>query len=250
MKRFATTCDQTNFCHVLALIITDMNIVYKHVCQENGKTYVGATCNDACSDPQKLMMKRWSVHVRNARHGSPYAFHAAIRKYGVNAFEHVVLEICSTAQEAFTREVHWISIECSTADAHGYNMTIGGDRVVLLPELRAQHRDATKAAMARPDVQLRHLTSQRHPATRRAKSDSARQAWSDPAVRERHARARERQEPKFMIEQLERESLNIIATFKSCREASRATGAHRGCIAACIDGKIRHAGGFMWRKKS
>lgn len=84
----------------------------------NGKKYVGQTI----SRPQI----RWSNHKIEARTGSPYAIHRAIRKHGVDNFSFEVIAECI---QPFLDdlEVALIDLYASTTWANGYNMTVGGD---------------------------------------------------------------------------------------------------------------------------
>lgn len=40
---------------------------------------------------------------------------------------------------------------------------------------------------------------------------------------------------------------NIINVFRSIRDAERKTSINRRCIKWCLDGKQKHAGGFVWK---
>jgi hypothetical protein len=86
--------------------------------KNNGKKYVGMTGRN----PET----RWKAHVSAARQGSPFRFHAAIRKYGIDAW--TVEEICTvqTIDEARLKEERLI-IEMKTMDSRtGYNAKPGG----------------------------------------------------------------------------------------------------------------------------
>ena len=57
----------------------------------NGKSYVGQTV--------KTLQARWAEHIRDARKGSPFLFHRAIRKYGVEVFSESLLATAADQQE-------------------------------------------------------------------------------------------------------------------------------------------------------
>ena len=42
----------------------------------------------------------------------------------------------------------------------------------------------------------------------------------------------------------------FIQEFHSMNEAARQTGVNQGNISACINGKLKHAGGFIWKTKT
>lgn len=50
-----------------------------------------------------------------------------------------------------------------------------------------------------------------------------------------------------VVDQLHRETLEVIATFPSIAEASRKTGVHKGGICNTCNGKAQQSGGFKWR---
>ena len=124
------------------------------------------------------MQARWEGHCHAARGGSALVFHKAIRKYGENAFDHVVLEVCSTFSDVTAREIHWIAELHTTIDEHGYNMTHGGEGNLMTDIIREQHRlatsEGTKRSLNQPDIKARHVIANK-------------KAWDSV---ERHVRAR------------------------------------------------------------
>lgn len=70
--------------------------------------------------------RRWDKHVSDAKRGSAFAFHCAIRKHGANAFTHRLLERLSTQAGALRAEMLWIR-ELKSFAPSGYNTTMGGD---------------------------------------------------------------------------------------------------------------------------
>lgn len=74
-----------------------MALVYLLTNLANGKRYVGKT--------KGSLDKRWYNHLADVKKGSPYALHAAIRKYGKGAFQREVLGEYATEEEALAAEV-------------------------------------------------------------------------------------------------------------------------------------------------
>jgi hypothetical protein len=108
-------------------------VIYMHTNRVNGKAYIGQTCNG--------LWTRWRDHVlrafaRDDDHGCP-AFHAAIRKYGPDAFEHVVLETVTSREEANATEIAWIKRR-GTRVVGGYNLAPGGNAKGALESTRAK----------------------------------------------------------------------------------------------------------------
>lgn len=91
--------------------------VYAHT-SPSGKTYVGWT--------SRGWRRRWAQHCFDARRGSIYPFHCAIRKYGPEAFTHAVIATVVSEAEAKALEVEWIA-GLGTLAPGGYNATSGGD---------------------------------------------------------------------------------------------------------------------------
>lgn len=81
----------------------------------NGKIYIGQTSN-----PET----RWKKH-RKADLSSPL-IHRAIRKYGRENFDFVLLEKCDSLELANVREVFWIR-HLGSVSPDGYNLKEGGD---------------------------------------------------------------------------------------------------------------------------
>ncbi|MHB8330789.1 MAG: GIY-YIG nuclease family protein [Candidatus Dormibacteria bacterium] len=96
-------------------------IIYCHT-SPSGKQYIGQT--------KKTMEKRWRAHVRDASykkttaHTSPI-FHAAIRKYGPDAFTHEILDVVFSQEGANIAECVWIE-KRGTVSPGGYNLDRGG----------------------------------------------------------------------------------------------------------------------------
>lgn len=92
--------------------------VYMHTNRINGKAYIGITCNG--------VRHRLFAHESLARHGGNLPFHRAIRKYGIEAFDTVVLAVCNGLDDARKAEREFIAIH-GTFGLNGYNATEGGE---------------------------------------------------------------------------------------------------------------------------
>ncbi len=94
----------------------------------NGKKYVGWT--------DGTFQERWKKHCNLAGLTNPKQLpilHKAIRKYGKAAFSMTLICEAENPEEARKKEMHFIA-EYRTfykwTDAHGYNMTLGGEGAV------------------------------------------------------------------------------------------------------------------------
>lgn len=89
--------------------------VYKHINKINGKIYIGITSQKA--------ERRWGG-------GSKYYtqhFGRAIKKYGWENFEHIIIAENLTKEDACELERLLIKVHDSTNPQKGYNETIGGE---------------------------------------------------------------------------------------------------------------------------
>ena len=84
----------------------------------NGKQYVGLT---------KSLEKRWDAHRRS--NGSAPALHAAIKKYGKEAF--VFTHVCDAFDFEAAQDIErMLIIQHNTKAPNGYNLTDGGEGVI------------------------------------------------------------------------------------------------------------------------
>jgi group I intron endonuclease len=93
-------------------------IVYRITNRVNGKMYIGQTI--------KPLSHRWTNHVVDAKKGSDFLIHKAIRKHGAEAFDVEVLCVCSSEVEMNDRELHYTD-SFNTVMPQGYNMKPGGN---------------------------------------------------------------------------------------------------------------------------
>lgn len=141
----------------------------------NGRCYVGQSVN---------LYDRIRAHHFDSRRGIKALLYNSIRKYGIENFEVTILQLC-TRDQLHEREIHFIK-EYNCVDPKGYNLTCGGDvNVMLIPEIRAKSKAATKLAMSRPDVvaNLRRVWSDPEVLARRR--EQVKRVTADPEVRRR-----------------------------------------------------------------
>ncbi len=156
-------------------------VIYCHTNKVNGKKYVGQT--------RSTMALRWSGHVHAAlkRKDQNY-FCNAIRKHGVDAFVHEVLDVVMTEAGADLAEALWIVQKQSRAPA-GYNLSSGGEspavhettRIKISEswgdsDQRKKRADNIRAALNTPDTHALLVASAKrreaaYPAEVRARLD-------------------------------------------------------------------------------
>ena len=115
-------------------------IVYMHKNKINGKIYIGQTCRP--------------LHLRSGHNGKNYAnqpiFSRAIKKYGWENFEHIVLYCDLTQEEANEKEIELIAKYNTRNRECGYNQRMGGNDLCgdSNPFYGHSHTDATKRIIA------------------------------------------------------------------------------------------------------
>jgi group I intron endonuclease len=95
-------------------------IIYCHVHVETGRRYMGLTT--------RSMERRWSQHLTQSKILKTH-FANAIRKYGLEAFSHEILEVCHDQEVAELAERSWIELFDSTNPEKGFNLAKGGDHI-------------------------------------------------------------------------------------------------------------------------
>lgn len=109
--------------------------VYMHKNKTNGKAYIGQT---VCG-----VFARLGSHESQAKHGSAYPFHKALRMHGRDAFVTSVLAVCDTLPEALRIEQELI-LEYGTFGKGGYNATIGGEGTAGVVPTKARRKAISK----------------------------------------------------------------------------------------------------------
>jgi hypothetical protein len=112
----------------------------------NGKAYIGYT--------GQSIDARFNQHVKAALNGELWAFASAIRKYGIDAWEHQTLETHETKQEAIDAEIRLIAEHQTFIGDHrdkGYNMTRGGEGGKMLEEGYKRISEKLKGTVKTPE---------------------------------------------------------------------------------------------------
>lgn len=104
--------------------------IYMYQNKINNRIYVGQSVD---IEDRKLKHESRAFHDNNTEYNS--IIHKAFRKYGLNNFDFVILELC-LVNELNEKEIYWIEQKNSYYD--GYNATLGGNYRVykkLNPEI-------------------------------------------------------------------------------------------------------------------
>jgi group I intron endonuclease len=128
-----------------------------------GKSYIGS----AISLHDKFYNHLW--HLERGTHRNRKLLNSW-RKHGMEAFSFEILETLENVEHLIEREQHWIKTLNSCANGYNLNPTAGSNlgrefgkeycqtlsnatrKAMADPEVKERHRAATRAAMARPEV--------------------------------------------------------------------------------------------------
>lgn len=164
------------------------------------------------------------------------AIHKAIRKYGENNFEIIVLEECSE-EKLDEREIYWI--DYYDTYNNGYNQTIGGDSFVKRIDRNNIYRLWDDG----------NSVSEIHKITGHNKHNiiyilEGYDSYSSEESRRRGIKVYSKSNSKrvYMYD------INgkYICEFSSITDASKKTNTSHGDISACIHGRQKSANNYMW----
>jgi len=191
---------------------------------KSGRRYIGLT--------SKKWQRRWSEHLSKARNwllekNHENHWYNALIKYGPDSFDHEVLQVCSSLEEANAAEKYWIELYDTTHQLRGFNTSRGGEHVphpvknpwerpeyiekakqnnnirhcltpearakqiasLNTPESRAKRSQKTRESMASPETQLKRAVMRANPEYGKKISDSLKSSLASVEARENMSRA-------------------------------------------------------------
>ncbi len=127
--------------------------IYAHINKINGKIYIGQTCRD--------VNRRWAngLGYKGNNH-----FNNAIKKYGWDNFEHIVLFDDLSQEMANIIEEYLIKKYDTTNKKHGYNMRSGGSNLCGSdnPNYGRKHSEESKEIISKK-AKIRFSNKENHP---------------------------------------------------------------------------------------
>lgn len=189
----------------------------------NGKIYIGKT--------ESSIEKRFSEHCKDAfsRGKEKRPLYAAMRKYGIHNFQ---IELIEETNNPCEREIYWI--EKKQAFKYGYNATVGGDGrsyldrdLIIKTYLEVQSIKKT-SEICHCDERSIHNILLNNDISIISKQEINRTRFGK------------------MIGQYSKDG-NLLATFSTINDASKAIGKSRAHISECANGKRKSAYGFIWK---
>ena len=200
--------------------------IYKHTNKINGKIYIGQTCQK----PEY----RWN-HGEGYK-GSP-RFYSAIQSYGWENFEHEILFINLTFEEANKLEYFLIKKYKSNELQYGYNLESGGSKNHIASE--ETKKKQSEAALNRPIVTEKTKQKLSKNGKGLVRTQETKQKLKEASIKreqekKEHNRKRERKV----------KCINTQQVFDSCRQAADWCGlvGTSGIASVCRNGKQKTAG--------
>ena len=224
--------------------------IYVHINKTNGKKYFGQTKQD--------LRQRF-------RNGEGYKnspkFYEAIKKYGWDGFEHILLFDGLTLEEANKKEEELIKEYDTINDKNGYNIAYGGDNHDISEETVRKILEAKQKQVDRYNKDGVYIDSfdnakvagkilNINPSGIYACCNGIRMSaggyiWkyhSDKSVITEYENTRLKK-----VVQIDRYKLEIINSFNSMSEASKNTGVNVNSIRLCCNKELKTAGNYIWR---
>ncbi len=101
--------------------------IYKITNLLNNKIYIGQTNN---------FNLRIQQHKSAAKHKAYALVDKIIKKYGIDNFTYSIIETCDSQAEANYQEIWNIFIQCSLVAELGYNIALGGNKLIHTSEMK------------------------------------------------------------------------------------------------------------------
>lgn len=184
--------------------------VYKHINKVNGKVYVGIT--------KQKPEDRW----KNGNGYNGLYFERAIKKYGWDGFEHIIVCENLSKTDACTMEQLLIKALRTTDPKYGYNQTVGGDGGGMAGK---HHTTATKNKISKSMQKC--FFSEAH----RKNISLSKKGTNHP-------------QSKAVLQYTK--NGEFVKKWAYMNEAAQSLGLSKGNISNACLGRTKSCGGFIW----
>lgn len=213
--------------------------VYVHVNKINNKKYVGITSQNPSL--------RWGGNgFRYTRDRHP-KFNSAIKKYGWDNFEHIILEKELSYEEAITKEKYYIKLYDSFNN--GYNSTLGGEGTI-----GHEPWNKSKNQIYNENTLLKMSESKKGNTYRRGKKCTDEQKVR---ISESHkglvsgfkGRKHKDESNALQSKPVGQYTMDgeLIKVYYGANKAAKETGLNQSKITLVCQGKRNQTGGFKWK---
>ena len=215
-----------------------MYTVYKHTNKLNNKVYIGITSRKAVS--------RWG------RDGCNYVtsphFYSAICKYGWDNFDHDILYIGLTKEDACAKEIELITYYNVDNPKFGYNMTSGGDCPVMSVESRKKLSNSmlgNKNGLGKPCSKEKAEKISKAQIGKIVSDETKRKQSKD--AQNRHIPCSEEKRKHLQDSYPHMRSVYCVETdtvYKSVQFCARELNLHASLVSKVCRGKLKTTGGY------
>lgn len=214
-----------------------MCYVYCHTLKQDGRKYIGITSQEPNA--------RW-------RNGDGYKgsthFKHAIDKYGWDAFEHSILQICETREEAYEYEKKYIKEYNTTDENFGFNLQSGGIdpqqhwSSIEKTASRQRGRKRTGDQLKRYQEHARAIGKAR---TGIPRSEETKRKISQTQTGKKYGEETKQKLREAFSQPVLCVELNEV--FPSMTAAAQHFGLSKSSISSVIRGRNKTAGGYHWK---
>lgn len=213
--------DERNYC------------VYVHINKINGKRYYGLTRQEPAERWRNGKGYKGSTHFENA-----------IKKYGWENFDHIVLMNNLTKEEACAAEKNLIEAYQTQDERYGYNLESGGEAPTHSQETKEKLRQIFSGRTFSEETLLRMKEAARkrggHTWSEESKEKIRKTKTGHPVSEETRTKLKKASsKPVKCIE------LNIV--FPSMKEAAEYFNGCKATVCAVINGRNKTAYGYHWQ---
>lgn len=216
-------------------------IVYMHI-SPNNKKYIGITCQS----PERRWRNDGKGYIYN-----PY-FWNAIKKYGWDNFEHVILFDELSKEEAERKEIELIEYYNSNNCEYGYNLSSGGEsgskgykyteeQKIHMSEVHKGEKNGMYGKTHTEEAKYKNMIAH------------LKENLSDDTIYKMSIAKKGKKRSKDSIEKQIKSITNKVIcvetskVYNGTKEAGKLNNIDPSCISKVCRGERKTAGGFHWR---
>ena len=233
------------------------NCIYMYTNKVNGKHYVGQA---------KDFLERKRTHIKSSynKKNKDYnvPFHRAIRKYGIENFDAIILKENLTKDEMNYWEDYYIELfDLYANHEKGYNVAKGGIGGNLYKgkteeEMKKIRRKMSESQKRKPKSEEHKqkiseaMKGKKNSEETKQKKSEANKGKNNPMYG-KHISEEQKQKiseaNSIKIAQYDKETNELIKIWGSATDIKRELGINRSSICLCCKGKRKSAGGYIWK---
>lgn len=245
-----------------------INCIYMYINKNNGKKYIGQTVD--FNRRHKQHINASLSNMNGYDENTP--IHRAMRKYGIDNFEIVILKQDLSDQEELNYWESFYIKEYNTLyrNGMGYNVSSGGsygnpyagkteEEMKKISKKKSESRKGIKFTEEHKkhiseNSYMKNIPSEQHPFYGKHHSEEANEKNKQAHIGKHHTEETKEQikktcTDKFGVKILQYDKQgNLIKTWNSVKEASRETGIDQSSIRKCLSKERKSSGGYVWIK--